>query len=73
VFTFEAASANERRAEPYMAWLFFGAVLGVVGTLLIAAAISALTRRRERIATPDGGVESSVDRRQPMPERTSDG
>ena len=62
-----------------MAWLFFGAILGVVGTLIIAAAISALGRRREHtqllhpIATPDGGVESSVDRREPMPERTSDG
>ena len=58
-----------------MAWLFFGAVLGVIATLLIAAAISALTRPRAHtpIATPDGGVESSVDRRQPVPERTSDG
>jgi hypothetical protein len=58
-----------------MAWLFFGAILGVLGTLLIAAAISALTRRGEHtpIATPDGGVDSSADRRQPMPERTSDG
>ena len=58
-----------------MAWLFFGAILGVVGTVIIAAAISALARRGKHapIATPDAGVESSVERRQPMPERTSDG
>jgi len=58
-----------------MAWLFFGAIIGVVGTVIIAAAFSALARRREHtpIATPDGGVESSVERRQPVPERTSDG
>ena len=61
-----------------MAWLFLGAVLGVVGTLIVVAAISALARRREHaqllpIATPDGGVESSVEGRSPVAERTSDG
>ena len=30
-----------------MAWLFIGAILGVVGTLIVAAAISALSRLRE--------------------------
>ena len=61
-----------------MAWLFIGAILGVVGTLIVAAAISALSRLREHtqplapIARPDGGVESSVERRAPVAERTSD-
>ena len=62
-----------------MAWLFLGAILGVVGTMIVVAAISALSRLREHgqqlppIATPDGGVESSVERRAPVAERTSDG
>ena len=61
-----------------MAWLFFGAILGVVGTLIVSAAISALSRRREHarlsrpIATPDGAAGSSVDRPASVPERISE-
>ena len=62
-----------------MLWLFLGAVLSVVVTLVVVAAISALLRRKEHaelarpIAAPDGGVESSAEHRATVPERTSDG
>ena len=62
-----------------MLWLFLGAVLSVIVTLVVAAAISALLRRKEHtelarpIAPPDGGVESSTEHRATVSERTSDG